>query len=69
MPNPSRLRDSDNWLHFQGVVTQWFEEEGAAVDIKTDTDLARMSESFQNAGRMPPVPANAREPHFITIKV
>jgi len=39
------------------------------VDTKMDTTLARMSESFQNTGRMPPVPANARDPHFITIKV
>ena len=61
--------DSDNWLHFQSVVTQWVGEERVVVDTKMDTNLARRSESFQNAGGMPPVPANARDPHFITIKV
>jgi len=56
---PRRRFKSGDWLHFQSVDKQWIEEARAAVDTKTDTNLARMPESCQNAVRVPPVAANA----------
>jgi hypothetical protein len=57
-PEWAKQPDSDNWLHFQCIVTQRFEEERAEVDTRMDTGLARMPEFFQNVAKVTPTAPN-----------